>query len=92
MQISKGCLSARWLQTHLYFRTEKTFTRNPQERKETSAAGITLFIAVALWIICCVERHLHAKAQPSSVQQLSLESVGAGLMAGDFLCTVWKPS
>lgn len=54
---------------------------------------MTLFIEVALWIICCVERHLHAKAQPSSLlQQLPLRSVCAGLTAGVFLCTVWKPS
>lgn len=40
---------------------------------------ITLFIEAVLWIICCVERHLHAKTQPSSLQQPSLGSVCAGL-------------
>lgn len=88
MQLSKGYLSACWLQNHLYFNWENVWQGIHRKGQKSLQLEITLFIEVALWIICCVKRHLHARTQPWSLQQLSLGSACAGLMAGVFLCTV----
>lgn len=53
--------------------------------KKALQLEIIVFIEAALWIICCGERHLHAKAQPLSLlQRLPMVCVHAGHMAEIF--------